>query len=80
MPGAITNTQTPKDQNGDLIADGKWYLLYRGRSHKPQAKVLVCEDPDEGELICKGKESDLWQRVNEMDPSVRWELCEETDQ
>lgn len=77
LPDAITNPTTPEDQQGRRIEDGRWYRVYHGRL-KP-VRVLVREDPDMGELLCKAKDAERWQRVDLMDSSVRWERIEDDE-
>ena len=77
MPDAITNPKTPRDQDNQPIKHDTWYLVRQGRG-KP-VRVLVREDPDDGELVCQPKSGGLWQRVNEMDPEVIWERVEEDE-
>ena len=72
LPEAITCPKTPRDQNGDLIASGRWYRVFVGRG-KP-CRVLVEEDPEVDELLCKPKGGERGQLVNQMDPSATWEL------
>ncbi|QDV84959.1 hypothetical protein [Planctomycetes bacterium TBK1r] len=74
LPDAITNPQTPRDQRGDRIDDGNWYRLTQHRT-KP-VKVLVRLDPDQDILLCQPLGGGLWQRIDQMDPQIRWERLE----
>lgn len=78
LPDSITNPITPVDQHGELIGDGRWYRLVQGRRRVP-VYVLVRFDPEAGELICLPRGSERVQRVDEMDPGVRWELVDVSD-
>lgn len=77
LPDAITNPTTPCDQQGRQIEDGRWYCVYHGRL-KP-VRVLVREDPELGELLCKEKGKERWQRVDTMYSDVRWERIEDDE-
>ncbi|MEL6111036.1 MAG: hypothetical protein AAFU85_33935, partial [Planctomycetota bacterium] len=76
LPDSITNPTTPVDQHGESISDG-WYRLVRRRTRPVYVEVRF--DPDAGELICLPRESERPQRVDEMDPGVRWELVDASD-
>lgn len=77
LPDAITNPKTPRDHQRRPIADGHWYRIYHGRL-KP-IRVLVREDLDQGELVCRAKGGERWQLVNQMDPDIRWERVEDDE-
>ncbi|MEO1527592.1 MAG: hypothetical protein AAFX06_19355 [Planctomycetota bacterium] len=77
LPDAITNPLTPRDQHGEPITDG-WYRLVQARRRLP-AYVQVRFDPDAGELLCVPRGGERPQRVDEMDPGIRWESIAESD-
>ena len=77
MSDSLTNPLTPRDQFGALIADGCWYRLVQRR--RRAAYCQVCFDPDSGELLCLPRGAERAQRVDEMDPGVRWELIDESE-
>ena len=77
LPDSITNPLTPRDQFGNLIADGCWYRLVQRRRRAVYCQVRF--DPDSGELLCLPRGAERAQRVDEMDPGVRWELIDESE-
>jgi hypothetical protein len=72
LPDGTTCSETPKDQNHDLIRHGRRYRVSLHGS-KPEL-VDVHEDPDTGDLCFRPvKSNDRWQLVDRSDPRVSWE-------
>lgn len=81
MPDGVTLTETPRDQHGDAIASGAFYLIRQ----KPfvdedgvllddlhgSRRVYVQEDSN-GDFWLTAERGESWQRVDSLAPRTHW--------
>ena len=77
MPDQLTNSKTPRDTRGELLQDGRIYMVsQRGSSFGVRMKVFEADGVLCAQSCSRQGNPNIGsrpQRIDEMDSAVTWE-------